>query len=781
MTIQRRAYLFSSLIILVLASLFALNRYQQGLYASLLQTVQLLDRVKHIAHRMELDTLVQRADRSDLQRQIQEVPLLFGRLAATRGARFQAVDGGLVGLGLAFIRLERLANIILLSRSGVAAPPLLEQLHNEVEKIEQAVAALQGQVQVVVNAKRRRIQVLEQALYPLAFVLVLLFLAAILRTTLHPVLSVSRQVQEVSAGRRVLIDPPLRDDEIGRLARFINEALHALTRQRQSLEVKQRQMEEILRKQEAISQILRLQLATATTEELLEGTLDILLSLEWLTIESKGGIFLVDPDDATRLRLAAHRNFPPSIAGLCSTIPIGHCLCGRAAAERRLVYAPRCAAGHTVTYPGMGEHGHYCVPILFGATLLGVMVFYLAPGHEQQEEETRFLDDVANLLAEAVSRRQMEELQRLVSSAVDQAGEGIVVSDGRGRIRYANLCVTALAGCDQDELYQNDLRRLLSGLDDVQYAGMLAEVNAGRTWRAEVPVCAPDGRRFVDQLTVSSIVHPERSTVHYLVVWEDVSDAHQLRQQLMRSQRLESLGRFTSGIVHDFNNIVSTISGFSQIGIQELPPGEPAREHFCAIADASRRAAALIRQLLAFSRQQPLELRRFDLCLLVKDLGTMLQRLLGSRIGLQVETRCDEVMVSGDPGQLEQVVMNLVANGRDAMPDGGRITIVVGVEELCGPTSPLPPGRYAVLRVTDTGPGIPEAIRDKIFDPFFTTKKEGEGTGLGLSTVYGIVRQHHGHVQVASPPGQGATFTVHLPLASGNGDRTEGSQAAAPG
>ena len=768
MTLKTRAYLFSSLILIVLALLFLLNHYQRLLYASLLETVQVLDRVKHIAHRMEIDTLARRTDSPSLQRLIKEIPLLFAQLAQGRESREIGTETELVGLGLAFIRLERLAGNMLRSRAGTIPGPLLEQLHNEVGKIEQAVAGLQEYLQTVINAKRRKILLLQQTLYPLALVFVLFFLAAILRSSLYPILALSRQMQEVSEGRRATIDLPPQEDEVGRLARCTNDALVALAQQRQDVEAKQRQLSEILRRQEALSQILRLQLSTATVEELLDGTLAILLSLEWLTLESKGGVFLVDSDQPSRLRLVVHRNFPPEAAKLCATVSFGHCLCGQAAAERRLVYAARCTAEHTVVYPEMTEHGHYCVPILFGSTLLGVMVFYLPPGHGRREDEARFLSDVANLLAEAVNRRLLEERQRLIFTAVDQAREGIVISDRHGRIRYANLFAAALADCDLDDLYRRSLRCLLSGLDDELYAELIAQVEGGATWRTELTVSGPDGRRFVDQLTAAPIVHPVRGLTHYLITWEDESEAHELRRQLMRSQRLEAVGRFTSGIVHDFNNIVSSILGFAQIGMQDLPPEDPLREHFQVIVDAGRKANALIRQLLAFSRRQPLELSRFDLGRLVEELSEMLQRLLGSRIELQVMIDEGAVPVDGDPGQIEQVVMNLVLNARDAMPGGGRITIQVGKEALLQPVGLLPSGRYAMLRVADTGEGIPEAIRDKIFDPFFTTKKEGEGTGLGLATVYGIVQQHHGQIQVASVVGQGTTFTIHLPLAADN-------------
>ena len=257
-------------------------------------------------------------------------------------------------------------------------------------------------------------------------------------------------------------------------------------------------------------------------------------------------------------------------------------------------------------------------------------------------------------------------------------------------------------------------------------------------------------------------------------------ERRRLEQQLLASQRLEAVGRLAGGVAHDFNNVLTAVLGSTELLILDTPPGVANREELEIIREAATRAQDLIRQLLAFSSRQALKPVVLDLNHLVKSVGKMLRRLIGENIQLVTEPAAELDSLCADPGQLEQVLVNLAVNARDAMPQGGRLTIATSNLQVAeGAVVAVPPGHYVVLRVTDTGTGMDAATMERAFEPFFTTKPKGKGTGLGLATVYGIVRQSGGHVEVESAPGSGTTFRVYLPRVVEAADqRVEGAVAA---
>ncbi|MFN3324949.1 MAG: PAS domain-containing protein [Bryobacteraceae bacterium] len=247
----------------------------------------------------------------------------------------------------------------------------------------------------------------------------------------------------------------------------------------------------------------------------------------------------------------------------------------------------------------------------------------------------------------------------------------------------------------------------------------------------------------------------------------DITDQRQLEEQLREGQRMEAIGRLAGGIAHDFNNLLTIINGYSQQILRRLSPHDPLRKSVAEIARAGERSAALTQQLLAFSRKQLLHPQSLDLNRIIGDMQELIGSLIGQGITLQISLDPLLGRVRADSSQLEQIIMNLVVNARDAMPSGGSLLIETGniaIDENWAKLRETPPGAYALLAVTDTGVGMDDQTRARIFEPFFTTKELGRGTGLGLATVYGIVRQSGGYISVYSKPGQGATFRVHLPI-----------------
>ena len=254
-----------------------------------------------------------------------------------------------------------------------------------------------------------------------------------------------------------------------------------------------------------------------------------------------------------------------------------------------------------------------------------------------------------------------------------------------------------------------------------------------------------------------------------------------LQNQLTQAQKMEALGRFSGGIAHDFNNILTVILGYSQLMLFKMSKDDPLRPQLETISRSGEKATALIRQLLAFSRKQMLEMLPVNLNTIVDNLGKMLGRLIGEDIKLELRTTPAIGSILADAGQIEQILMNLTINARDAMRDGGSLVIETAAidldEKYAGSHGEVQPGRYVMVSVTDSGEGMSEEVQQKIFDPFFTTKGAGKGTGLGLAMVHGIIKQHNGHISVYSEEGQGTTFKVYFPAIQ---DTVQDSKVAKP-
>ncbi len=375
------------------------------------------------------------------------------------------------------------------------------------------------------------------------------------------------------------------------------------------------------------------------------------------------------------------------------------------------------------------------------------------------------------------------ERERLVA-AIEQSGESVVITGADAAILYVNPAYESVAGYTRDQVIGRNPGILKSGEHDAAFYGKMWDtLLQGRTWTGRIINKTKDGRRFVQETSISPVCDLDGHIVNYVSVAHDITEQlsmqdenRRLEEQLVQSQRMESIGRFAGGVAHDLNNILAIILGYGELAASEIPAGSPLAEPIREINAAGDRARELTRHLLAFSRRQVLEMRPLDLNTVVAGFEKMLRRLLSEDIEMKVQFSPLRRFVKADTTQIEQVLMNLCINARDAMPKGGVLTIDVGQTALAGnsipPGTDLAPGNYATLTVADTGCGMDKATRLRIFEPFFTTKEKEKGTGLGLSTVFGIVKQHDGDVIVRSSPGRGAVFTVYLPTLPSAADST---------
>jgi PAS domain S-box-containing protein len=295
--------------------------------------------------------------------------------------------------------------------------------------------------------------------------------------------------------------------------------------------------------------------------------------------------------------------------------------------------------------------------------------------------------------------------------------------------------------------------------------------NYVRTGRVDATVewKRKDGKTISVRINGWQTIDPERGTC-IEVIAEDVTERLGLEKQLVQAQKFEAIGQLAGGIAHDFNNMIGAILGWAELGMDETDTGSRLHRHFQKVRQQADRAAALTRQLLAFARRQILEPRNIDLNQTAVETLSLLEKVIGSNIEIKAKLVPDLAVVRADPIHMEQVLMNLCINARDAMPEGGSLiveTTNIAIDDQFCALQPLArPGDYAMLSVTDTGTGMDAATLDRIFEPFFTTKEIGKGTGLGLATVYGIVRQHGGFLHVHSEPGVGSTFRVYIPVSA---------------
>jgi PAS domain S-box-containing protein len=386
--------------------------------------------------------------------------------------------------------------------------------------------------------------------------------------------------------------------------------------------------------------------------------------------------------------------------------------------------------------------------------------------------------EVVGSLTDITCRKKTEETLGRLGMAVGQAAEAIVVADGEGKVEYVNPAFEIITGYSVAETIGQGIRALQrEGQDDALTREIWETISTGGVWKGRFVNRRKDGALYDEQATFSPVRDESGRIVSFIAAIRDVTQEVLLQKQLQIAQRMEAVGVLAGGVAHDFNNALTGIFGFTEIASMQVAGNEGAVSNLNEIRRCAERAATLTRQLLAYSRRQILSPVNLKVNGLIEELMKLVSNMAGPRIRIRTVFGKDLPYVHADAGQVEQVLINLIINARDAMPSGGDLVIETGVAELDDEYVLLHPymsaGRFVVLSVSDTGTGMDKAVRDRVFEPFFTTKGPDKGTGLGLAMVYGIVKQHKGFIHLYSETGVGTTFRIYLPTVHSAPDAIE--------
>ncbi|MDP1569449.1 MAG: PAS domain S-box protein [Vicinamibacterales bacterium] len=390
--------------------------------------------------------------------------------------------------------------------------------------------------------------------------------------------------------------------------------------------------------------------------------------------------------------------------------------------------------------------------------------------HRLPESGPREFAEVArqfNRLAE--ERLAVESERDRLNQACEQAAEIVMVTEPDGTIVYVNPAFERVSGYTRDEALGRTPKLVSSGRNSPDlYRDLWQTIRAGGVWQGELVNLRKDGTLYIERHTISPVRGGDGAIQFFVSIGADITAQRRLESQLNQAAKMEAIGRLAGGVAHDFNNLLMVISGGCEKLATHWSRTSGDRESLEVIAKAAEKAASLTRRLLAFSRQQATEPRSVNLNEVIGGMEAILARLIGEDVHILTVFEEPLPPVNVDPAQVEQVVLNLAVNARDAMPEGGHLVLRTETVQFdeAGHAEPVDfqPGRYVLFSVSDTGSGMDAHTLAHVFEPFFTTKDLGEGTGLGLSTVYGLVSQYEGHIQVRSEVGQGTTFDLYLPV-----------------
>jgi PAS domain S-box-containing protein len=372
------------------------------------------------------------------------------------------------------------------------------------------------------------------------------------------------------------------------------------------------------------------------------------------------------------------------------------------------------------------------------------------------------------MFVDVTAARKAEEAQKRLATAIDQATEGVVITDTEGAIHYVNPAMSRITGYSAEELIGANPRILKSGEhDSIFYAQLWDTIKSGKIWSGRFINRKKNGQLYYEDATISPVKDTSGAIVNFVAVKRDITEHLELSKQLVQAQKMEAIGTLAGGVAHDFNNLLQAVLGYSELMLQRKKEGEPDYADLQKIYQAGKRGADLVKGLMTFSRKVDTKHVPVDLNQEITSVRSLLSRTIPKTININLHLKGNLESIKADRSQISQVLMNLGVNERHAMPDGGTLTIettnIQLDEEYCKSHLKAKPGNYVVLTFSDTGQGMDKETLSHIFEPFFTTKEIGKGTGLGLATVYGIVKQHGGQINCYSELGLGTTFTIYLP------------------
>jgi two-component system cell cycle sensor histidine kinase/response regulator CckA len=548
------------------------------------------------------------------------------------------------------------------------------------------------------------------------------------------------------------------------------ETLHKKTRQQEQLFETARHLTASLDVKEVLTQIAigarEIERAYGCTIYLLEADGRTLTPVIAIEPPYEAEILTTPLDVESSFTGQAVRTGKALIFNDASVNDTGHRIPGTSAEEdERVIVAPLIANDRVLGAMCINRLGEFFTEE--DLALAETFATYAATALKNAQTHSDLQHEVEERIRAEQELRESEEKYR---NLVETMSEGIGVTDENYVFIYVNTAFMDMLGYSREEMIGHNLTEFVAEDYQATIAEQISQRKAGQTVQYELVWVSKNGQHVTTLISPSGIFDSDGRFRGSFGVLTDITEYKHMEEQLRQSQKMEAVGLLAGGIAHDFNNLLTAINGFAELMRCELKPEEPLYELAGKILNSGRRAAELVRQLLAFSRKQILEPHVLDLNRVVSRLEEMLRRVISEDIQLEMLPAPDLWPVQVDPTQIEQVIINLVINARDAMPTGGKLTIetanlALDQEAISQQQLEAEPGEYVRLTVRDTGTGMSEAVQAHIFEPFFTTKEVGQGTGLGLATVYGIVKQSGGHIHFHSQTGQGTAFMIYLPRA----------------